>query len=740
MEILDRYKIKRWEKGFPIEDKISFLLLFIYLISLSFIWILPNYIKLIIVNPFNIPIETVIGWIITLVAIVPTLTLMVAQLASGAYTYKIISLYRKEPYFWILLTILLLIILMGFIIKIFNISDGRIFLTFHSSALFGILFLIPYLSNTLISIGFKANVDRLINHVKREKLIPLLFEDKTSLNPDIRDPSFNVISILEKAIQENDLQAFGYIFNKFMISYEEILQDIIKKPIKFNPRSGPTYWDSLIGTESSQRLWTSSTIRNLVELWFSHIQTIQRSASKNESLLIEFSSIISQFSLNSYNNLQLLNDEIIDDVFGQKIRYILSSIAKEGIKTKQLDSVAQCIDSLADQGCYGAKNKIGSNIINVASFSKNDLEIIRKNFISYKEWDYSEQSFIMGRLLNAHRKILIDQIIYQSQAIHQNDFKEPMEISKLILIQNLPFGVQANLEAILVPILLQYYGNGKEENLRDIAMAIHDVFPFNQDLNYQLFNVIFNRYSEKNNLYQHQILKDWLDSIIKNLDSILHAIITLGKGNPNDILQILEDLTIVAFKMQDYDLVLDLIKRYFRAHHALLKINTNHLNDPFNLSVCIIYSCFLNKKDDFAINLIQEMFLYGKSSSKTASSVAFHFTNLGSFAEYFGRNQVTDFIIDQLIKLEEIYPNDKLGSLETSAKLCGFLHPTYPFTTPYFDDMDRSPIIYRLTKLLQIDNPPKKFAYEFMKNLSLHFITLAQKRVNVLKNTSIFNP
>ena len=735
MEILDRCNIERWEKGFPIEDKISFLLLFLYIISLSFIWILPNYIKLIIVNPYNIPIETVIGWIITLVAIVPTLTLMVAQLASGAYTYKIISLYRKEPYFWILLTILLLIILMGFIIKIFNIYDSRILLTFHSSALFSILFLTPYLLNTLISIGFEANVDRLINQVKREKLIPLLFEDKASLNPDIRDPSFDVISIIEKAIQENDLQAFGYVFEKFMISYEEILQDITKKPIKFNPRLGPTYWDTLIGNEDSQRLWSGSAIRNLAELWFSHIQTIQRSASKNESILIEFASIINRFSLNSYNLLQLLNDETIDDVFGQKIRYILSSIAKEGIKTKQLDSVAQCIDSLADQGCYGAKNKIGSNIINVTSYSKKDLEIIRKHFISFNEWNYSEQSFIMGRLLNAHRKILVDQIIYQSQGIHKNDFKEPMEISKLILIQNLPFGVQANLEAILVPILLQYYGNGKEENLRDIAMAIHDVLPF--DLNYQLFHVILDRYlkSEQKPYYQHQILKDLLDSIINNLDSILHAIITSGRGNPNDILQIFEDLTIVAFKMQDDDLVLDSIKGYFKVHHALLETNINYLHNPFNLSGCIIYSCLLDKKDNFAINLIQEMFLYGKSSSNTASSVAFHFTNLGSFAECFGRNQVTDFIINQLIKLEVMCPKNKFGSLEISGKLCGFLDPKYPFITPYFEDIDRSHIIYLLTKLLQIKNPHKKCACEFMKKLLLQFFTLAYKRGFKLKQT-----
>lgn len=164
--ITKRLKIRRWKKGIPKEDAISILLLIIYGISLIFIWVLPIYIKLIYVNSASIPIETVIGWFITLIAIVPTLTLTAVQLASGAYTYKLVSLYKNDAYFWTQLCIFLLIILMGISLKILEISNSQVILTFHSTALFGTLFLVPYFLHTFTSIGFEANVDRLISQVK----------------------------------------------------------------------------------------------------------------------------------------------------------------------------------------------------------------------------------------------------------------------------------------------------------------------------------------------------------------------------------------------------------------------------------------------------------------------------------------------------------------------------------------------------------------------------------------------
>ena len=548
-----KINVQRWKKGIPKEDKISLILLTIYLISLFFIWILPYYIRLIEVNPINIPVETVLGWIVTLVAIIPTLTLTAAQLASGAYTYKIVSLYRKEPYFWILLIIFLLTILVGILIEMFDIKDSRIILSFHSTALFSILFLFPYFLNTLNSIGFEANVDRLINQVKREKLIPLLFETKTSLNPNIKDPTFDVRSILEKAIKENDLQAFGFVLNKFTFAYGEILQELIEDPVKFNPKFGPTYWDRHIGQEASQRIWTSTATRNLAEIWFFHMQAIQKAASNNESMMIEFASIINNFSISSYKYLLPQNDITPLDVFGQKTRYLLTTMAKDGINAKQLDSVAQCIDS-ETQGCYGAQN----NMRDVAFSCKKDLEkiqtIVFNNFIKFDNFDCS---FVLGRLLNAHKEIIINQMNFQEWEIHEDSFKKPLEISKIIFVLGLPFGAEFSIRGILVPILLQYYGNGNEEKLKKIYITLNDIFPINVELIFQSSKVTLDRYQRSgqklSHSYQHLLPRDWLFLIIKSIDSIITEIIkSKNRGRPEEIIQIYEDLAVIAYRMEDY--------------------------------------------------------------------------------------------------------------------------------------------------------------------------------------------
>lgn len=741
MVITKRLNIRRWKKGILKEDTISILLLIFYVISLFFIWALPIYIKLIYVNPVSIPIETVIGWFITLIAIVPTLTLTAAQLASGAYTYKIVSLYKNDLYFWIQLGIFLLIILMGISLKIFEISDPRMILTFHSTALFGTLFLVPYFLHTLTSIGFEANVNRLINQVKRKTLLPLLFENKTSLNPNIRDPSFDVRAILEKAIKDNDLQAFGFVLNRFTSAYEEFLQELIEEPIMFHPKFGHTVWDGILGQNESKKLWTGSAIRKLAEQWFYHIPAIQKSTSKNEYMMIELASIINNFSIECYTHLLLLNDKTIEDVFGQKIRYLLTTMAIEGIKTKQLDSVDQCVSALADQGCYGAKNNVGNAMVDITFSSKKDLEKVRKHFEKLNGWTNSDCRFILGRLLNANRRILITQLNFQKWNI---SFDESIEISRIIFILELEYdNVRDNLEDILIPILLQYYGEGKEEKLREVAKVVHEILPLNQETILQSFNVMLDCYQKSgqrpSHSYRQKTPKDWLSSMINNLYSLLT---TPGlKRQHKEILGIFEDLAIVAFRMQDYNQVQDLLKRYFMANLLISKSKVDSLYEPYNLPICIIYSCLLNKKDDLAKDLIQEMLSFGNISSEAASKLTYHFTYLGSFAEGLGRDQVADFIIDQLIKLEESYPN-KLESLKISAELSGYTITNYSYVTPqvgysdegYFnEDLEREDI-RKLLKLNEIENPDKKCASQFMRKLASQFLILAYKRSILLKN------
>lgn len=736
--IIKRLNIRYWKKGIPKEDATSILLLIIYVISLIFIWALPIYIKLIYVNPESIPIETVIGWFITLIAIVPTLTLMAAQLASGAYTYKIVSLYKKDRYFLILLIMFLLTILIGISLKMFDVSDPRVLLTFHSTALFSILFLFPYFLHTFTSIGFEANVGRLINQVKRETLLPLLFENNTSLNPNIRDPSFDVRAILEKAIKENDLQAFGIVLNRLTTAYEEILQNFIEEPIPYHPKFGPTLGAGILGQNESKKIWTYDAIKRLAEHWFYHIKAIQKSTSKNEYMMIELASIIDHFSKECYNHLLIFGDNTIEDEFGNKIRYLLTTIAKDGITTKQLDSVAQCVDSLANQGCFGAKNNVG----NVALSTKTDLEEIRKFFMNnITEWTNSDCRFILGRLLVANRRILINQLNFQKYII---SFDEPMEISRIQFILGLEFdNVRDDLEDILIPILLQYYGDGKEEKLREVAIVVHETLPFHTET-LQSLNVILDQYQKSGQRPSHSYLqktpKDWLSSMINNLYSLLTTTPEL-KRKHKEILGIFEDLAIVAFRMQDYNQVQNLLKRYFMANLLISKSKVDILYEPYNLPICIIYSCLLNKKDDLAKDLIQEMLSFGNISSEAASKLTCHFTYLGSFAECLGRDHVADFIIDQLIKLEESYPN-KLESLKISAELSGYTITNYSYFIPeegysdecYFNDNLEREDICRLLKLNKIENPDKKCASQFKKKLALQFLTFAYKRSILLKN------
>ena len=445
------------------------------------------------------------------------------------------------------------------------------------------------------------------------------------------------------------------------------------------------------------------------------------------------------FSIECYTHLLLLNDDIIEDEFGQKIRDLLTMIAIEGIETKQLDSVAQCIAALADQGCYGAKNNVGNAIVDITFNSKKDLEKIKKYFIKNK-WTKTEYRFILSRLLIANKRILTSQLNFQKWNI---SFDESIELSRIIFILELEYdNVRDNLEDILIPILLQYYGDGKEEKLRKVAIVVHEILPLHQET-LQSFNVILDFYQKSGQTpshpYRQKTPKDWLSSMINNLYSLLTTPVL--KRKHKEILGIFEDLAIVAFRMQDYKQVQNLLKKYFRANLLISKSKVDTLYEPYNLPICIIYSCLLNKKDDLAKDLIQEMLSFGNISSEEASKLTYHFTYLGSFAECLGRDKVADFIIDQLIKLEESYPN-KLESLKISAELSGYTMTNHKYIIPlegysyesYFNvDLDRDRIC-RLLKLTEIENPDKKCASQFKKKLALQFLTFAYKRSILLKN------
>lgn len=418
-------------------------------------------------------------------------------------------------------------------------------------------------------------------------------------------------------------------------------------------------------------------------------------------------------------------------------------MAIECIKTKQLDSFDQCVAALADQGCYGAKNNVGNAIVDVTFSSKKDLEKVRKYFTEkLNGWTNSDCRFILGRLLNANRRILINQLNFQKWNI---SFDESIEISRIIFILGLEYdNVRDNLEDILIPILLQHYGDGNEKKLREVAIVVHEILPLHQET-LQSFNVILDCFQKSgqrpSNSYRQKTPKDWLSSMINNLYSLLT---TPGlKSKHEEILGIFEDLAIVAFRMQDYNQVQNLLKTYFMANLLISKSKVNNLIEPYNLPVCIIYSYLLNKKDDLAKDLIQVMLLFGNYSSEAASKLTYHFTYLGCFAECLGRDQVEDFIIDRLIKLEESYPN-KLESLKISAELSGYTISNYSYFTPqegysdesYFNEDLYRENIRRLLKLNKIENPDKKCASQFMRKLASQFLTIAYKRSILLKNIS----
>ena len=160
--------------------------------------------------------------------------------------------------------------------------------------------------------------------------------------------------------------------------------------------------------------------------------------------------------------------------------------------------------------------------------------------------------------------------------------------------------------------------------------------------------------------------------MIQNLSSILDVITKSAERKPEEILQIFEHLAIIAFRMQDYNLAFTIIRTHLRASFSILKATKDYTIGLFNLQACIIYSCLLNEKDDLAVALIREISSYGKFSKEIASKITYHFTYLGIFAQCFGREQMADLIIDQLIELEQIDPNHKLGSLKISANLSGY--------------------------------------------------------------------
>jgi hypothetical protein len=637
-----------------LEEKATIGIALFYIFSLALVWLTPEIIPpLIYVNADIFSASDLIGWLISILVIIPSLTLALAQIVSSNYTYKTLPYLIRKKDFILPGLFLVAALLFGVGISIFLFDSFKTKMTFQVST-FAVIFYLPiYFFKLYRHTTFEEIVKTLVSEIKREKLIPILMNQESKINPSSKDSSQLLFSIIKKTVCETELQSFSFTIEEYSKAYISVIKELVDKPEKI------TLPDYAKNISNSKKFFTQTrqfgNLNALFNNWTNNAFDILEIINQhgNQQILTEFIQKISKATLIA-SKIDYSEPCPIDQ-FSKNNLILLKKSSQLALKKGYLDSLAATLnelEKLGKQNLLDTRKFRGASSDNSGLIIENVKEIndeVVENYASHK-YSFHDYDYVLKRILGTTAKITGFRCLTKGHLIYDLDFDLLLKIIESNIASGhrlfLMGGYTDFFKVLLTPILSHYYFQ-KEKNIGHLYVSMHNDFI---DYQYQLEQFhIFLKIIQKGIIYHYSKPAEWLKHILDSIDTSIQHNNTRNKNLLfNELIEVYEYLIYISFQMEDYNLTKILVERYLNA----FKIQKDLDKDPHYYLSTLIYAFIVKGLDDEAITLAKLAQTYElQTSNKT--NLTYHLVNLAAQTEKNKATKTKNEILKMIKELEQ---------------------------------------------------------------------------------------
>lgn len=677
------------------------------------------------VYPELLSLNDIIYAFVTLLAILPAVTLTAATIAVSWYGYKTLGHFKKDRYFWGSIFLFLSNILIPYSYKIYDIQDLRILASIELTAFLSFLFIIPYFLATFNNIIFEKIMKKFVDKINRDNLIQSSFKSAQSIDISKDDLSLSVFNMLNLTIRNRDLEGFSIIMENYSQKIQNIINDIRKKPLKKHPIKDDGL-EKILNPHGLESHNTGITISNIAENVFQrHIEDISNVAFKyrDEGILIDIVKNIEFLTTNTWDDLKRI-DYPTNDTFWMNGTIKIITLGEKACSYDMPDLIARCLDSQSNMGIFWAKNSTNSmNYLLHRNYSWHCQLNIISIFNSYVKINRRHNNFIIPRVLYNESELLIMRLIYQPRIINSNDFDDFFKIIKKIIDNKIHTLVNfdAYFEKIIIPVLLNVES---QRNINKTVALIDLIFtlflsPYKIVVECQN-ELLKNKRNQDNTLILDYNPQEWYNQIILLIRNTFHISIE----NNYDLSQLnLYDLyvklLIIFIRIEEWVRVEELINEVNNLN-KMLKKNTKQMINPLHTFEQILYVLLhLGKKELFikTINFLEED---SRANSKSSKLIFKMFASIGIFCYKWSKTE-------ELLKVISLMLNISFSSPELEREL-DTVQESYDFS------LDEGFFLTHTIKANRKESFSTNDKSTFKKLYYLEKIKRAKRQLDIIKN------
>ena len=645
----------------PLENRISILLVIFWIFGILVIWITEiqaYFLDLnLIVYPGLFQLKDIIYAFVTLLAILPAVTLTSATIATSSYGYKTLKNFKEEPYFWGLIILFLINILAPYLCLIYNIQDLRIIVSIELTAFLSFLFIIPYFLATFNNIIFEKIIEKFVDKINRSSLLQTVFQNAQSLDIPKDDPSFNVFNMLTFTINNRDIEGFSIVMENYSKKIQNIINDLRKKPLTQHPIKKDDGLKNILNKQGQESYYTGQAISNIAENVFqTHIEDISKFTFKyeNEGILIDIVKNVEFLTTSTWNDLKNIDYPKNTD-FWVNGTIMVTEVGKKACYYDMPDLIAKCLDSQAKMGIFWARHP--SNEITLfphKNFSWNCQLNIKEIFIEYIKINRKHDNFIIPRVLYNEVELLIMRLIYQPQTIHSYDFDNFESIIKNIIENKIHtiINFDAYFDKLIIPILMNIEAQRDINKIKNLVELIFTLFPLPHKIVVECKNELLkNKRSKDNTLILNYKPEEWYNQIIRIIRNLFYLSIkkkyNLSQLNLFDLYR---KLLIIFIRIEEWAKVEELTNELNKLNKYLKDDEDRIINPILTFEQLLYVLLHLNKSKLFikTVNYLEEEAI---TNTKTSVTIFKILASIGVYCQKWNKNQELLKVISSLINI-----------------------------------------------------------------------------------------
>lgn len=625
---------------------------------------------------------------VSLIAIVPSVSLAVIEISTSGYSVKFARVYRKSVYFWYLLVIYTVIILISAFGLLYPNTNAPMLNTITPILSgFGISYLIPYFLAMIRLLDPKKAIGKLGQQINLGSLISIIKRKTVTLVPPPEDPLFPMTEMGIKAIREGDIEMLQLTLREFVRRYSQVLGSLEK----VRPQADVTFGE--VATE----VVVSGRMQEIIEHFINHLRSIKDSTIKERyeqavSCVIEYFNKFAKETM----KYRFIEAHLGNSISSYKWIYEIYLLGEVCLYLSFWDGAASSLRALSDLSIAAMRNDYEGLQYSIAGLVK-DLSISETKKPTSPKYFlpgvalHSMSDVVQSRMENGAYDFALEHEIEYMNTLSRETLKEAYYASGPILSRC--------YEKLLAVAFFDFYVS-KGEEPGSVAKVIWDVFPFKFLYHDPLVFLVNDRSKRKivftsDRYSPEKVLKDLIRKGL--VEAAKQAIILEKYVNISEICFTLQELSRTFYKFEDKESIKEVCEAFIAIYKSAENLKDFRIVRIPTKIFSMGYACTGLGLKETALDIISYLksltvfVAVNRSDPETSMIIASLVEYLGAAAIEINSMDVAAQALNAIIEFEEDYTK-KIGALpkvnhvNLLVRRMKRVGSRFGYADPYFDD------------------------------------------------------